>query len=171
MLTVQLWSEEMTAQIHEKIRYQGKRMRLASCPHFPEDHPRINEASEEDIMKLAMDDKTEIIFSTACWREYIGSWSIRRGKLYLTKLEGRFQLAGSEAIFADWFTGELKIPKGQMLDYIHMGFDTVYEQEIILLVVAGVVINTEIVNPTRRIGYRDLVDPGAHKLPRKKTTK
>jgi len=37
--------------------------------------------------------------------------------------------------------------------------------------VAGVVINTEIVNPTRRIGYRDLVDPGAHKLPRKKTTK
>ncbi len=107
-------------------------------------------------MKLAMDDKTEIIFSTACWREYIGSWSIRRGKLYLTNLEGRFRLEGKEAIFADWFSGELHIPKGKILDYIHMGFDSVYEQEIILTVVDGVVTNTEEVTPTRRVMLIDL---------------
>jgi hypothetical protein len=147
----------MTAQVHEKIRYQGKRMRLASCPHFPEDHPRIYEASEADIMKLAMDDKTDIIFSTACWREYIGSWSIRRGKLYLTKLEGRFGIKGQEAIFADWFTGDLYIPQGRMLDYIHMGFDSVYEQEIILTLEQGIVINTNTVTPDRAIGYNDLI--------------
>ena len=147
----------MTAQVHEKIRYQGKRMRLASCPHFPEDHPRINEVSEEEIMKLAMADKTGIIFSTACWREYIGSWSIRRGKLYLTKLEGRFGIKGQEAIFADWFTGELHIPKGKVLHYIHMGFDSVYEEEIVLTLKQGIVINTQTVSPNRRIGYSDLI--------------
>ncbi len=135
----------MTAQIHEKIRYQGKRMRLASCPHFPEDHPRISEVSEEEIEKLAMDDRTGIIFSTACWREYIGSWSIRRGKLYLTKLEGRYRLEGKEAIFADWFTGELHIPKGKLLNYIHMGFDSVYEEEMLLTLESGVVKETEII--------------------------
>jgi hypothetical protein len=150
----------MTAQVHEKIRYQGKRMRLASCPHFPEDHPRINEASEEDIMKLAMDDKTEIIFSTACWRGYIGSWSIRRGQLYLTKLEGRICLDGKDAILADWFTGELHIPQGKILDYIHMGFDSVYEEEFILTLEQGVVVNTETVTPIRKIGYSNLPGHG-----------
>ena len=152
MLTVQLWSEEMTAQIHEKIRYQGKRMRLASCPHFPEDHPRIKETSEKDILKLAMDDKTGIIFSTACWREYIGSWSIRRGKLYLTKLEGRFQLVGKEPIFAEWFAGDLCIPRGKMISYVHSGFNSVYEQEIILTFERGVVINTETITPPVKLG-------------------
>jgi hypothetical protein len=150
----------MTAQVHEKIRYQGKRMRLASCPHFPEDHPRIVEASEDEILELAKSDKTGIIFSTACWREYIGSWSIRRGKLYLTKLKGRFRLEGEDAIFADWFTGALHIPQGEVLDYIHMGFDSVYEQEIILKIEQGVVINTETVTPLRKIGYSDLANRG-----------
>jgi hypothetical protein len=141
----------MTAQIHEKIRYQGKRMRLASTPHFPEDHPRIHLSSEQEVEELATDSKTEIMFSTACWRGYIGSWSIRRGKLYLTKLEGRYRLEGKDAIFADWFTGALHIPQGEILDYIHMGFDTVYEEEIILTVEQGLVIKTEVVTPTRRL--------------------
>ena len=139
----------LTAQIHEKIRYQGKRMRLASCPHFPEDHPRISEVSEEEIEKLALDDRTEIIFSTACWREYIGSWSIRRGKLYLTKLEGRYRLDGKEAIFADWFTGDLRIPKGRMLEYVHAGFNSIYEQELLLTLERGVVIKTEVISPSK----------------------
>jgi hypothetical protein len=148
----------MTAQVHEKIRYQGKRMRLASCPHFPEDHPRISEASKEAIIELAVDDKSGIIFSTACWREYIGSWSIRRGKLYLTKLEGRFSLEGKEAIFAEWFSGELCIPRGEMLEYVHAGFNSTYEEEIILTVQQGVVIRTQIITPYRKLGYDDLID-------------
>jgi len=145
----------MTAQVHEKIRYQGKRMGLASTPPFPTDHPRIRIATEEEFRVGVFD---TMIGSTACWRGYIGSWSIRRGKLYLTKIEGRFRLDGKEAIFADWFTGELHIPRGEMLDYVHAGFDSVYEQEIILKVEQGVVINTETVTPTRKIGYRDLID-------------
>jgi hypothetical protein len=150
----------MTAQVHEKIRYQGKRMGLASCPSFPGDHPRIIKSSEDEIEELVKEMKTGIIFSTACWRGYIGSWSIRRGKLYLTKLEGRYRLEGKEAIFADWFTGALHIPQGEVQDYIHMGFDTVYEQEIILTVEQGVVIKTEVVPSTPRIRLSDLIDPG-----------
>ena len=148
----------MTAQVHEKIRYQGKRMRLASCPHFPKNHPRIKILTDEEFEASVFDER---IGSTACWRGYIGSWSIRRGKLYLTKVEGRICLEGKDSIFADWFTGELHIPKGGMLDYIHAGFDSVYEQEIILTLEHGVVINTEIIIPTRAIGYDDLIDPSA----------
>ena len=145
----------MTAQVHEKIRYRGKRMRLASTPHFPSDHPRIKILTDEEF-RVGYFDKT--IGSTACWRGYIGSWSIRRGKLYLTKVEGRFCIEGKESIYADWFTGELHIPRGGILDYVHAGFDSVYEKEIILKVEQGVVINTETLIPTRKIGYNDLID-------------
>ncbi len=138
----------MTAQVHEKIRYQGKRMPLASCPHFPEDHPRIVHLSEEEALE---NNHSGMIFSTACWRGYIGSWSIRRGKLYLTRLEGRYRLEGKEALFADWFTGALHIPRGDILDYIHMGFDTVYENEIILTVEQGQVTDTKVVPSSHRI--------------------
>lgn len=146
----------MTAQVHEKIRYQGKRMQLATTPHFPEDHPRKKCLTDKEFWE---GNHPEIIGSTACWREYIGSWSIRRGKFYLTNIEGRFRLGGKEAIFADWVTGELRIPKGKMLDYIHIGFDSVYEDEIVLTVEQGVVINTETVKPPPGIGYSELINP------------
>jgi hypothetical protein len=147
--------EKVTAQVLEKIRYKGRRVRLASTPPFPTDHPRIKMLTDDEF-RVGVFDIT--IGSTACWRGYIGAWSIRRGKLYLTKLEGHFCIKGKEAIFADWFTGELHIPRGEMLDYVHAGFDSVYEQEIILNLDRGVVINTETVTPTRRIGYSDLID-------------
>jgi hypothetical protein len=150
----------MTAQVHEMIRYQGRRMRLASTPHFPADHPRIKILTDEEFRVGIFD---ETIGSTACWRGYIGSWSIRRGKLYLTKLEGRICLEGKDIIFADWFTGELHIPQGGMLDYIHAGYDSVYEQEIILTLEQGVVINTETITPYRKIGHDDLIDKGDDK--------
>ncbi len=137
----------MTAQVHEQIRYQGKRMSLATCPDFPGDHPQISKVSEAELQRIAEEKGMGIILSTACWRGYIGSWSIRRGKLFLTKLEGRYRLEGKEAIFAEWFTGDLRIPQGEILEYIHMGFDTVYEQEIILTLEQGVVIETKETKP------------------------
>ncbi|MBT4361936.1 MAG: hypothetical protein HOD11_13310 [Candidatus Marinimicrobia bacterium] len=39
----------MTAQVHEKIRYQGKRMRLASTPPFPTNHPKIIMLTDEEF--------------------------------------------------------------------------------------------------------------------------
>lgn len=150
----------MTAQVFEKIRYQGKRMSLATCPHFPEDHPRIIKVPEAELLRMVEDDELGIVLSTACWRGYIGSWSIRRGKLYLTRLEGSFRLEGKDAIFADWFSGNLRIPRGKILDYIHMGFDTVYEEEIILTLEQGLVTDTKVVPSGHRIRGSDLMDPG-----------
>jgi hypothetical protein len=42
----------MTAQVHEKIRYKGKRMSLACVPGFPVNHPRIIRSSEDEIKEL-----------------------------------------------------------------------------------------------------------------------
>lgn len=45
-------------------------------------------------------------------------------------------------VHASWFTGDLKIPKGKMISYVHMGYMSTYEKEIILEIENGVVIDS-----------------------------
>ena len=68
--------------------------------------------------------------STACWRRYRGTWEIIDGYLYLMHVEGRFERLGDLPLLADWFTGVLRVPVGERLLYVHMGFGSVYENEI-----------------------------------------
>ena len=35
-------------------------------------------------------------------------------------------------VFADWFTGTLSIPQGEIIEYVHMGYNSVYEKEILI---------------------------------------
>jgi hypothetical protein len=88
--------------------------------------------------------------TTACWRGYIGTWAIENSRLYLIKLEGnlcngtRANLRtvfpdASGPVFADWFTGELRIPVGEMVRYVHMGFGSVFAAELMITVERGVV--------------------------------
>ena len=41
---------------------------------------------------------------------------------------------------ADWYSGELRIPMGEMLKYVHGGYGSEYEQDRLVLVQAGVVV-------------------------------
>jgi len=45
-------------------------------------------------------------------------------------------------VHASWFTGDLKIPKGKMISYVHMGYMSTYEKEIILEIENGVVFDS-----------------------------
>lgn len=46
-------------------------------------------------------------------------------------------------VHAFWFTGDLKIPKGKMISYVHMGYMSTYEKEIILEIENGVVLDSK----------------------------
>lgn len=131
----------MTAQVPERLIYEGERLPLPFCPPLLEQDLRIRERTPEELQ-----DCDPIIFSTACWRRYIATWEIKAGRLYLVEIEGRYKLAGEGPIFADWFSGVLRIPKGEVLRYVHMGFATVYEQELLVKIEQGVVVATELVD-------------------------
>jgi hypothetical protein len=60
----------------------------------------------------------------------------------LTALDGIYQLKGSEPLFADWYTGILRIPTGPMIDYFHGGFGSTFETELFVEVRSGVVTKT-----------------------------
>lgn len=114
---------------------------MAFCPPIPTDHPRIATLTQDE-MRAAIDrgEVTRFIFSTACWRGYVGTWEVRDGRLSLVKIEGRYRLVGDDPLFADWVTAVLRIPGGQQLHYVHMGFGSVYEFETHLKIEAGAVV-------------------------------
>ncbi len=126
----------MTAQIHEILIFDGKRETMNFCPPLPERHPRVVEMER----KIDSEDlSASILYSTACWRGYQGAWMIEGGRFYLVGLRGRYALVGEEPIFADWFSGMLRVSVGDVLEYVHMGFGSVFEGEIHIQVENGLV--------------------------------
>lgn len=140
------WREErMTAQRHEKLIFNGKKTSMAFCPPIPENHPNIVENHEHTTR------------STDCWRGYIGTWEIKDDKFFLTKLEGGLKIMDKSPILATWFTGVLRIPEGDILLYVHMGFGSVYEREIHIKVDNGIVTKRkEIDNRNKQLNENSL---------------
>ncbi len=132
----------MTAQFHEKLILEGKVSSMAFCPPLPTSHPRLVELTEEAINAgIKAGDIPSLVFSTACWRNYLGSWELKDGRFYLSAIAGRYKMIGDEPILADWFTGVLRIPDGELLHYVHMGFGSVYEFETHLKIENGIVVD------------------------------
>lgn len=105
--------------------------------------------------------------STASWRGYTARWEIRQGKLFLTGLNARVctvknapndcrdharqvgvsdLFSGQGEVFANWFSGVLRVPLGAQIEYRHMGYDSIYEFDLLLEVANGVVIGTRTVD-------------------------
>ena len=94
-----------------------------------------------------------------CWKGYIGTWEIKDEKLYLISLFGNgnhpqrwysiidieFLFPKQREVFAEWFTGELRIPQGSILKHIDYGWQTVYESDLFINVKNGNV-----------VGYREV---------------
>ncbi len=125
----------MTAQLHEELILDGQRLTMACTPDLPEQHTRIIETPH--WQPEAEDDET--ITSTACWRGYLGTWEIRDERLYLLRLRGRLAITGDEPLFAAWYSGILHVPRGELLRYVHMGFASVFEEELRITIEGGCV--------------------------------
>lgn len=149
----------MTAQIHERLIFDGQETSMAFCPPLPEGHSRVIEIDPD---KAEHDDSDSILFSTACWRGYQGTWEIKDEQFYLVDLRGRFRLQGEEQLLADWFSGVLRIPRGEMSQYVHMGFGSIFEEEVHVKIVAGKVVALRVINNREKrqdeleLGWRNL---------------
>ena len=141
----------MTAQVHEKLILNGKKTSMNFCPPIPSDPNIVKLLSKEEYQKAYDAGKIEqITHSTACWRGYIGTWEIKDGKFYLKDLNGAVKLAKKGPIFASWFTGVLRVPQGEMLQYVHMGFATRYEKELRIKIEEGIVTDESVIDNTNR---------------------
>lgn len=107
------------------------------------------------------------IRSTGNWRGYIATWEIEDSKLYLKKVDAwlcketkesckRVELAdlfpGKVAggrVAAEWFTGDLRVPDGKLLQYVHMGYASTYERDLIFDVKGGKVSEPKVIDNTK----------------------
>lgn len=132
----------MTAQFAETLIYQGESVSLLSNP--------LN-----DYFSLGGHNPGFQSTSTALWRGYLGTWEIVNDRLYLIELRATLE-SGEEAylesvfpgfhdrVFAHWFSGKLRIPQGKQLEYVHMGYSSTYERDVLLTLQNGVVVKQEI---------------------------
>ncbi|MCL7404903.1 hypothetical protein MWN63_02770 [Paradonghicola geojensis] len=111
--------------------------------------------------------------ATNNWRGYIGDWEIKDKKLYLTRLN-QMGLRKTDTgvlpclvpnnvtlpeifpgttgpVFADWYTGQLRCPEGDVIDYHRGPFGALYERYLVLSVERGVVVSEETVVSIERV--------------------
>lgn len=141
-----------TAQQSEIIFINGKMYGMLSCPI------EVDSVMQDIIKKIR---PAEIVTNTSLWRGYVGYWSIKKNTLYLDSLQ--FEIEDHEAkdfvrktiipknerafsaykdefgIKASWFSGELRVIRGKLIRYVHMGFDSTFEKESFLTVKEGTV--------------------------------
>ena len=139
----------MTAQTGENISYKGATYSMCSEPLS--DFAAMGGKLPEFIWP-----------STDLWRGYIGDWEVVDDRLYLVGLEGELK-DGTKAtiesvfpgypdrVFAHWYSGTIRIPLGEMLSYVHMGYESVYERDLLLTFEKGVLISSA----TRRNDHPD----------------
>jgi hypothetical protein len=132
----------MTAQISEHLIFEGQEVALLSNP--------LN-----DYFALGGSNPGFESTSTALWRGYVGTWEILNDRLYLLELRGTLK-SGDDAtlesvfpgfkdrVFAHWFSGRLRIPQGKRLEYVHMGYASTYERDVLLTLQNGVVLTKKI---------------------------
>jgi hypothetical protein len=132
----------MTAQAGEKLLFKGNEYDMASEP--------LNQYLSNLKARPRFLPPT-----TDCWRGYYGTWKIRNNKLYLISLSAytedhkkvglEFLFPGETSVFADWFSGILRIPQGKILHYIHFGYESVYECDLFLYFEKGCLIDDKII--------------------------
>ena len=123
----------MTAQTMEKLILNGEEVRMASDPLTP--------------YLDSLDEKPNFYsIHTGCWRGYVGTWEIKDEKLFFIDIDGfaeiepktygkvdiNFLFPNQKIVFADWFSGEIRVPKGNRVKYAHMGYESTYESDLFL---------------------------------------
>lgn len=53
---------------------------------------------------------------------------------------------GQTKVFAKWFTGEIQLPRGPMLKYVHMGYGSMYIEDLFIWFDKGRVTSDRIVD-------------------------
>lgn len=136
----------MTAQFSETLILRGEKLSLCTEP--------LGRYLE------IIDSPIEFVWeSTANWRGYLGTWKIEDERLYLASITGRINVNGAlrevriedlfpgypDGVFAHWYTGELRCPRGNINRYVHQGYASQFQFDIFIAVQQGQVAGERIV--------------------------
>lgn len=133
----------MTAQAMDRIVHEENPYGL--CDHILNGYFKIIDQKSPFIMP-----------NTAVSRGYVARWEFVDKRLYLVDLrgwvEGYRQVSQDylfpdfpDRVFAHWVNGRLRAVDGELLNYEHSGFQSVYERDVYFTVNDGLLHSVEII--------------------------
>ncbi len=141
----------MTAQASEKLIYESKKYFISTEPLY-------------QFLELLRYRQPFHPPSTSCWRGYYGTWEVKEGKLFLTGLVGYIEnnvevgighlFPKQKEVFAEWFTGEIRIQLGGILKYGYNGNASIHEVDFYIEFKNGNEIGTRTVD-NRQLKFED----------------
>lgn len=157
-----------TSQVGDILIWKGDTLKLFSNPlelrSDSKDLSKIIASELENEYRRLYPKKYETeedvsLISTACWRGYVAEWTIISDKIYLSNIYVWYdskvkvdlkkvfgnKLTGN-LLFANWVTGKLYVPKGQCIEYVHLGYNSIYETETVIEFNDGVLVSSKTYN-------------------------
>ena len=135
----------MTIQAGDILSYNGEKTTIATEP-----------------LKPYLETRSDVSFifkSTALVRGYIGTWKIKNKKLYLVTLVGfiennekvdlKYLFPNKTEVFADWFSGDIRIPEGDLLQNINIGYASVFARDRVINFNKGLLISETVKDNTK----------------------
>jgi hypothetical protein len=114
----------MTAQASDSLTYNNKRSGMDKEP------------LRDYLIELDLPHRF-ISPTTFCNRGYFADWAVDNNKLFLVGFKGwilnylivgmDYIFPGEDVVFAHWYTGVIRIRLGEMVAYIHGGYDSTFE--------------------------------------------
>lgn len=155
----------MTAQIPDRIIIKGQELKLFTNPL-------------EQYWAIRRKKRPAFCTSLECLRGYVATWEIIETELYLNKIEGQIKrtifLFGSriincslKTIFprskhspvqAQWFSGKLRIPEGNMIRFRDSDYDSRFERDTIITMQEGKLIRCVTLNHAEHTLTGDNID-------------
>jgi hypothetical protein len=147
-------------QIPDILIYNGKKLQLFTNP------------LEGYLKSRGFTDNNRGCNSSSCWRGYIATWTIRNDSLFLTHIEScgiyasagvvtgpecnqadtskvlkhlNYEFGGVDTFF-HWFSGQLRSPQGRLIEYVHMGYGSTYEKDVVINVESGITKGIQTIN-------------------------
>lgn len=133
-----------TAQAPDRITFDGEEHSLHNNPLWPH------------LDRIEWTLPEEAVTNSALWRGYVAYWEIADGELRLLDAKiftGDFGPRMKERsilrklfrrsrppILADWYSGALVVPQGKVVEYVHMGYESVYERYVVFRIAEGKVL-------------------------------
>ena len=134
----------MTIQAGDILSYNGEKTTIATEP-----------------LKPYLETRSDVNFiykTTALVRGYVGRWEIKSEKLYLVSLVGfvenneqvdlNYLFPKQTEVFASWYSGDIRIPDGELLRKINLGYASIFEKDRILTFKEGLLIGETVKDNT-----------------------
>jgi hypothetical protein len=86
-------------------------------------------ADIEGLICTAPADPTALV--KTCGGHHRGACQAREAKV------SDFSNGADGPVLADWYSGDLRVPRGKLVKYVHMGYESQYERYLMLTIAKG----------------------------------